>query len=814
MEGERRIAGIPTTAASAAELGVRLAEEQRQNIATMQRQQATIGSLKKEVADLRKQISDMEAEFGKQRAALNIQLEATKAGAEKQRQAATMSAQSQVQSIEAECDAKTKAAHVELDRIRGLLAECDARIKSREASESTLRKEADAAVGRAAVSERELQRVASEAARARDDLKAAEGNLQQLSDERDRAHEDLKAREAELAKVTAERDAALQRAAGAEAKSEAKDATIAKLREEQPSVTSEEKATRADLEEALGLVEELRGAISEKQTRIETLERIPDQRDTVRQLEMRLAETEKQLDATSVRLEQCRVVESTVSDLKGENDALQQKIKDLSARIDQQRAQIAADSERFSVELAKCTSQLDECKSASKVSPQQQTPPPQLQQIQPQAHVQPQPPAQQQIQPQAPVAEEPQMPELEPLPAESSAQVPTHDPLFDKARRVKGSRTISPGSLKADMLGTACDLSSAGKHKTQPEGCFTDVSKEGECSTPGEAVRGVCKLHRIAVPNDSPLGGTDPAYEVFRALDPGTQIKLHLHKARSYWSQGIDIMVWTSNRTISRWLGRLSDPKNTVITREMVRSMAPYIDLSREYDTLLAYVKNARGMSQWDQIAPEYDNLMPEAKQYDGMANQMTVQSDGGYEPYPLWYRGEQNAALVPNKYTKNPSSSFRTGRNAVDSASRHLFYAMIIATFYAPADPSATTDGRVPHGSMTFLTPSEMLALSTLLRVLTDADPSLLSRRPMSSDTPEERVIYSEILRFLVAKHRETDLPALYQWVISNTAEAKGAVARFMTGLRELVPGAAHSSNAAKEVVAEGGRAYMRAMR
>jgi hypothetical protein len=44
-------------------------------------------------------------------------------------------------------------------------------------------------------------------------------------------------------------------------------------------------------------------------------------------------------------------------------------------------------------------------------------------------------------------------------------------------------------------------------------------------------------LHTIAIPEISPLGGVDSSYTVFRGLDPGTQVKLHLYKARTLWNR-------------------------------------------------------------------------------------------------------------------------------------------------------------------------------------------------------------------------------------------------------------------------------------
>ena len=366
------------------------------------------------------------------------------------------------------------------------------------------------------------------------------------------------------------------------------------------------------------------------------------------------------------------------------------------------------------------------------------------------------------------------------------------------------------------MLGTACDLTNDGRHTEQPAGCFTDISKEGVCKSPRDAVRGLCKLHRIVVPDDSPIGGTSKQYEIFRALDPGTQIKLHLYKARSYWSQGIDIMMWSSNRALNRWLGRLTDPENTVIERDSVPVQRVFV-FPDQYDALLGLVRGAKDSTlkpRWDQIAPEYDNVLPAGHQYKNVANRMTVLSDGGYEPFPIYYKGNQNPAVVPDKYTKNPTSSFRTGHDAVTAASRHLFYAMAIALFYHPS----AADRDVPYGAMAFLTPTEMSALTALVRIFVESDPTLLAKKPMSTDTVDQRIIYSEILRFLVAGSRDTDVEAHYKDVVADTDAAMDVSRRFleeMFGALGRLPNAAPARNSAvaTEITKEGGKAYARAM-
>ena len=113
----------------------------------------------------------------------------------------------------------------------------------------------------------------------------------------------------------------------------------------------------------------------------------------------------------------------------------------------------------------------------------------------------------------------------------------THNPLLNKDEKLRmksGVNTIIPGSFKSEMLGTACNLGRG--DVPQPAGCFDLMELNQPCKTASGAARGTCTLRTVSVPQDSPFGGKSGEFSIFRGLDPGTQVKLHLHRVRTYWT--------------------------------------------------------------------------------------------------------------------------------------------------------------------------------------------------------------------------------------------------------------------------------------
>lgn len=407
------------------------------------------------------------------------------------------------------------------------------------------------------------------------------------------------------------------------------------------------------------------------------------------------------------------IAKATVAELKGQNDALQIKIKELADQVESMKSSKKEDD-----------------------PPDQAVP----------------------AQAAAPVQAAPAQ-----ATAASAGDDTTHNPYYDNTKKVRGDGTISPGSLRADMLGTACDLSRSGKSKTQPAGCFVDNGSDSECANAMEAIRGTCKLNRIKVPSDSPLGGRSKEYATFRGLDPGLQIKLHMFKARSYWSQAVNLMIGGSDDNLDRWLA----PTNS----ETVGAA------NISFDDILEAVKNGKGV---DQVAPEYSNAVRELS-----------------------------------------AKTYKHGQSGIEEASRHLYYALMIATSYTPSNAKAlVSDSGVPFGAMAFLLDSEMQAMEWLAKLLTAADPDLLAEEPRSlfgsrrKRDASMRMAYVEVLRELANGTRESSVASYYQSVIGDVASAKGRVNKYLNDLKALLPAfVATKSSAAKEVISEGGKAHLAAL-
>ena len=253
---------------------------------------------------------------------------------------------------------------------------------------------------------------------------------------------------------------------------------------------------------------------------------------------------------------------------------------------------------------------------------------------------------------------------------------------------------------------------------------------------PKEAVN-ICKLHRISIPEDSALGGPS---SLFRSLDPGIRIKLHLFKARCYWSYAINRLIWTSSRTLDRGFNYLSDTSNGPITRDDIKNAAKSLDFSSS-DIHVDINKSS--------VAPEYDDILP-----SNGHTIMTVRPDGkSYEAVPIWINGRlQSDDIVPYALRKNTSEVFEDALDTLKLAFNHLHYAAYLFMLYT-----------TPEYSILFLTPPEINALNTLLRL----HDKRISERPHYN--AEQRLIYAEVLRYLKKYTNYADVRKHYDHVIAN---------------------------------------------
>jgi predicted RNase H-like nuclease (RuvC/YqgF family) len=400
-------------------------------------------------------------------------------------------------------------------------------------------------------------------------------------------------------------------------------------------------------------------------------------------------------------------------------------------------------------------------------------------------------------------------PPAPPMVMASGTKGATHDPRYDRETKVvESSGTIAPGSLKSEMLGTACALASP---KTpQMEGCFATPDNNAPCENVRDAVRGQCGLHRVAVPPDSPLGGTAAEFKVFRALDPGTQIKLHLHKARSYWSQGVTMMIYSSRYALNRWMVPLvGNKEDTKLSRNDIASII--LNFPGDYNNLLSAIKNHTTTENKTFIAPEYNAILPQGADYRSYKNEMTPNSSMQYEAFPLWYNGNSNAALVAQRYADRPGKTLATGKNAIDAAARHLVYALAILMFYTPVDQKALVgDGDVPYGSMIFLTEVERNTFTALARFIHDMNTGIPNHAVFDSDI-DTRKIYTEILRYLVYGTNEGNTREQYKYVLSHMDEQRDVISKFLTEIKTF--GSVWSNTSmAEEVRKEGGKAHLNA--
>ena len=246
---------------------------------------------------------------------------------------------------------------------------------------------------------------------------------------------------------------------------------------------------------------------------------ILEERD--RQKERMIADLRSKTASLQDKLTTALAADSEISLLKGKNDALVHQLRQTTLKLEEEMTQVQTLKEE--IERGAVPAIVDQ--------PLERAPTPVVQEqftVAPTMAVEEVPTSV--VEKQMSVAAAEQAPEHQ--------KIETHSPQLESGELKvvrNSSNTITPGSFKANMLGTACDL----KHGEipQPAGCY--VSKEGQerCTTAKKAVRGLCALHTVAVPRDSPLGDKSDDYSVFRGLDPGTQIKLHLHRARSYWSR-------------------------------------------------------------------------------------------------------------------------------------------------------------------------------------------------------------------------------------------------------------------------------------
>ena len=318
-------------------------------------------------------------------------------------------------------------------------------------------------------------------------------------------------------------------------------------------------------------------------------------------------------------------------------------------------------------------------------------------------------------------------------------EVMKEEKVVTEGEKITGERTIAKGSFKADMLGPACALGHPGT--PQAPGCFATAEHQQECKTVLQATSGECALSRVHVPDDSAFGGSSKNYAVFRGLDAGTQIKLHLYKARAYWSQGVNISMWTSEYALNRWFAYPMESSSRMpLSRAMLATVPGSIDV-----TNYKVVTDFAGYPDVSvTVAPEYARIIPDGPTYRGQPNEMPVGKDGRYSAFPIWINRKPNGEIVPHQYKKT------TGLNMIEAALRHLHYAAEIAL-----------KSRSVEGAMAFLTESEKAAITAIIR-------------GRKFNEAADSILHIEVMRYLVDTHKNTNLQAHYEQVMSDLENRK----------------------------------------
>jgi hypothetical protein len=207
-------------------------------------------------------------------------------------------------------------------------------------------------------------------------------------------------------------------------------------------------------------------------------------------------------------------------------------------------------------------------------------------------------------------------------------------------------------------------------------------------------------------------------------------------------------------------------------------------------------------------IAPEYSDIVS--------LTGFVALTDGTYEPNPIWKDGKMVKSVVPRRYFKNSVSFFNRGMRAVLMAAKHLFYATAIIMFFSPENPNALVKDGIPYGALSFLTQPEMNAILAVIKLCVLIGPELLETDSM--DTLQQRAVYFEVLRYLTRTMKTIDLASNYLQVRANLSERREIVRDFLSKVKDAWSGLPNmqkivQSNAAQNVIREGGRAHMRAM-
>ena len=355
---------------------------------------------------------------------------------------------------------------------------------------------------------------------------------------------------------------------------------------------------------------------------------------------------------------------------------------------------------------------------------------------------------------------------------------------------------IAGGSLKSMMLGTACDPArnpgpaDDGVGGGVPEGCSRQPLKEGACAAPSDAVRGQCGLWTIPVPLNTPLGGNDRRYRLFRALDPGTQIKLHLHNARACWAQAVDIHLWASPVALDRNLKHFIRPSTPAVRAEEIDATA-LGGVFDSWDLVRGAIDDAALAGSAGTIAPEYARLIPEDQRESMPATRFRGKA-GFFEPRPLWRDGNPDRRFQPQHFVvANHRNASSAAANLALRAVKHLQRALMIATYYAPG-PEAIAAGamgadEVPNGAMMFLADPELHAIRWYAMGFVD-----IVHRANADDAAMERMkdaLHIEILRYLTESMRALSVSEWFAEVMRNTAARRGVVSAWLRQLRAVMP-------------------------
>lgn len=393
-------------------------------------------------------------------------------------------------------------------------------------------------------------------------------------------------------------------------------------------------------------------------------------------------------------------------------------------------------------------------------------------------------------------------------------------PAFD-GRMLTEERRRDDGSLRAMMLGTACDSARIDEgEKGVPAACARGGRPSDErCTSPAHATSGMCNLWTIPVPLKSPLGGNEPAYEMFRALDPGTQIKMHLHNARVYWSQGSNLYIWASPVALDRNLRpyRRSAQRPSSIAASDITATTLGGPIA-EFDDLLEAMELAKSVNDsYGTLAPEYARLISESMR-ESMPETKYKGNSGFYEARPLWRNGTPDLRIdvQPKRCTiLKTDKAMRLGSDLIDRGAQHLYNALCIATYYT-AGQEATVKGLVgpdgvPNGAMSFLHDNEMQAMTMLAQALNRFNDAQKSGTDAKTLYLMHTAFHKELLRFLSESMRTVDLQPWFFYVMSHTAVRRSVVSEWRDALRVIMPEITYAMPRLKsdiaEIRSEGGR-------